>query len=468
MGGRIASLGALRLSGHHGVTAGRVDRVSAADIMQLTSDVGPVPMQIGACLMLDASGFDPVMFQRHIAARVLAVPRMRQVLVRTPPGCGRPVWVDDPAFDVRDHVRQQRCPPPGDEQALLDLVADAVTARLPMSRPLWAAIIVTGLTGHAAALIVVLHHVLADGIGGLAVLASLADGAGAPPGGVTVPPPPPGGIPAPPPSPGALAADAWAGRLLGLRRLPHARGVIRRSAAELGGRVPARAPRCSLNRPTGPRRRIAVVTADLDRVRALAHRHGGTVNDVMLAAIAGSLGRLLASRGEPLPELVVSVPVSARASATTRQLGNQAGVMPVTIPTGGDLRDRLERTAAVTRARKGPAPGASAVLLSAAFRLLAWSGMFGWFINHQHLVHTFITNVRGPAQRLRVGGATVSAVIPVTVATGNVTVSFGVLSYAGTLALTVIADPAQLPDLAVLTSALGQELAGCTGGTHPP
>ena len=458
MGERIASLGLLRVSGHRGVTAGRVDRVSAGDIMQITSDVGPVPMQIGACLLLDASGFDPAAFGRHIATRILAVPRMRQVLVRTPPGCGRPVWVDDPAFDARNHVRQQRCPAPGDEQALLGLVADTVTARLPVSRPPWAAIVVTGLTGltgHAAALIVVLHHMLADGIGGLAVLASLADGAAD--GPLTALP---DGFPVPPPSPGALAADAWAARLRSLRRLPSALEAIRRSAAELGGRVPARAPQCSLNRPTGPRRRIAVVTADLDSVRALAHRHGGTVNDVMLAAIAGGLGRLLASRGESLPELVVSVPVSARASATTRQLGNQAGVMPVTIPTGGGLRDRLERTVAVTRARKGPAPGASAVLLGAAFRFLAWSGMFRWFINHQHLVHTFITNVRGPAERLRVGGATVTAVIPVTVATGNVTVSFGVLSYAGTLALTVITDPAQLPDLDVLTGALRQELRG--------
>jgi len=452
---------------------GTVDRLSAADVMQLITDVGPAPMQIGACLLLDAGpGFDAADVRRCLAARIPAVPRLRQRLVRTPPGCGRPVWLDDPAFDVRHHVREQRCPAPGDDDALLGLVADVVSTPLPLSRPPWGAVLVTGLTGHSAALILVLHHVLADGIGGLAVLASLADGDPAGPGGPGDRGPPgmpaaaPDGFPAPAPSRRSLAADAWAGRLRALRGLPGAISTVRRSAAELGVRSPARAARCSLNQPTGPRRRIAVVTAGLGQVRALAHAHGGTVNDVILAAVAGAVRRLLASRGETLPALVVSVPVSARAFASAGHLGNEAGVMPVTLPTGGDLASRLDRTAAITRARKAPAPGASAVLLGTAFRLLAALGVFRWFINHQRLVHTFITNVRGPPRRLRLGGATISAVVPATVTAGNVTVSFGVLSYAGTLAVTVVADPGRLPDLEVLTAALRQELAACSG-TNP-
>ncbi|HEY1345832.1 MAG TPA: wax ester/triacylglycerol synthase domain-containing protein, partial [Streptosporangiaceae bacterium] len=297
-----------------------MDRLSATDVMQLITDVGPVPMQIGACLLLDAGpGFDAAAVRRCLAARIQAVPRLRQRLVRTPPGCGRPVWLDDPAFDVRHHVREQRCPAPGDDDALLGLVADVVATPLPLSRPPWGAVLVTGLTGHSAALILVLHHVLADGLGGLAVLASLADGDPAGPGGPgdrgppEVPAAAPDGFPAPAPSRRSLAADAWAGRLRALRGLPGAVSRVRRSAAELGVRSPARAARCSLNQPTGPRRRIAVVTAGLAEVRALAHAHGGTVNDVILAAVAGAVRRLLAGRGETLPALVVSVPVSARA-----------------------------------------------------------------------------------------------------------------------------------------------------------
>ena len=451
-----------------------MDRLSAADVMQLITDVGPAPMQIGACLLLDAGpGFDAGAVRRCLTTRIPAVPRLRQRLVRTPPGCGRAVWLDDPAFDVRHHVYERRCPAPGDEDALLALAADVVTTRLPLSRPPWRAVLVTGLTGHAAALILVLHHVLADGIGGLAVLADLTDGDPAGPGrpagwgGPELPGAHRGGFPAPAPSRRALAADAWAGRLRGLRGLPGAMSTVRRSAAELGIRSPARAARCSLNQPTGPHRRIAVVTTGLGEVKALAHAHGGTVNDVILAVVTGAAGRLLASRGEALPTLVVSVPVSARTSASAGHLGNEAGVMPVALPTGGDLASRLDRTAAITRARKAPVPGASAVLLGAAFRLLATLGMFRWFINHQRRVHTFITNVRGPSERLRLGGATIGAVVPVTVTAGNVTVSFGVLSYAGTLTVTVVADPGRLPDLEVLTGALRQELADAGQGANP-
>src|SRR6266536_4018540 len=89
-------------------------------------------MQVGACLLLDAGpAFDLSVAQRLVAERVRAVPRLRQRLVRTPPGCGRPVWVDDPSFDISRHLRRTRCPPPGDERALLDLAADVITEPLP-------------------------------------------------------------------------------------------------------------------------------------------------------------------------------------------------------------------------------------------------------------------------------------------------------------------------------------------------
>jgi WS/DGAT/MGAT family acyltransferase len=446
-----------RLPAYHrqdGRGSGQVDRAGAADMTQLASDVGPVPMQIGACLVLDSRpGIDVAAMQLCIAERIRTVPRLRQRLVRTPPGCGRPIWVDDPTFDVRHHVRHQRCPAPGDEQALLGLVADVVSEPLPMSRPLWTAVLVTGLTGHSGGLIMVLHHVLADGIGGLAVLASLADGGPGMPAGEA------DDYPARTPSRRRLAADAWAARLRGLRDLPGAARTIRHSAAELGGGPPGRAARCSLNKPTSAGRRIAVVPASLSSVHALARSRGGTVNDVMLTVITGALRQLLESRGEALPALVVSVPISARRSAAAGHLGNQVGVLPVALPTGGEFRERLDQITAIMRARKGPAPGASAILLGAAFRLLAWLGLFRWFINHQPLVHTFMTNVRGPSERMSLCGATISAVIPVTLTTGNVTVSFGMLSYAGTITLTVIADAEHLADLDILTTALRLELS---------
>ena len=156
-----------------------IERASAIDLMELASDFGPLPLQVGAILVFGSGESVAVGEVRDaLARRVCAVPRLRQQLVSTPPGCGRPVWVDDPKFDVARHVHEVACSQPGDEgQVLLRAAAEVVTVPLPPSQPLWSATIVTGLAGDACALIVVFHHVLADGMGGLAVLASLIDGA---------------------------------------------------------------------------------------------------------------------------------------------------------------------------------------------------------------------------------------------------------------------------------------------------
>ena len=439
-------------------TAARVpvDRASPADLMQLATDVGPAPMNVGAVLVLGTGlGFSVQEAQRLLGERARAVPRLRQRLRRAPPGCGRPFWADDPAFDSRHHVRQLPCPPPGDERALLEVAAAVTLASLPRSRPLWSATFVTGLAGGGTGLVIVMNHVLADGIGGLAVLATLVDKApGLPPGN-------PGRARFPVPAPGTrtLAADAWAGRARGLTRLARSARTLRQGLAELGGaHPPRRLPPTSLNRPTGPQRRLDVVAADLAAIRDLGHAHGGTVNDVVLAAIAGAIRALLASRGEELGLVTASVPVSARQAAAGGQLGNQVGTMPVALPAGGDLAARVTRIAAITRERKTAARGTSAALLGPPFRLLAPTGLLRWFFNRQRLVHTFVTNLRGPAEPLTFAGAPIRAVIPIPATTGNVTVTFGVLSYAGMLRITVLSDPSQMPDVAVLTAALRQEL----------
>ena len=433
-----------------------VDRASPADLMQLATDVGPAPMHVGAVLVLAAGpGFSVAEAQRLLGERIHAVLRLRQRLRRAPLGCGRPFWADDPAFDLRHHVRQLPCPPPGDERALLKVAAAVTGAPLPRSRPLWSATFVTGLAGGGTGLVIVMNHVLADGIGGLAILARLVDESPGLPSGH----PERARFPVPAPGARTLAADAWAGRA---RRLTHPASsvrTIRQGLAELGGtRPPRRLPATSLNRPTGPQRRIDVVAADLATVRDLGHAHGGTVNDVILAAIAGALRALLASRGEQLDLVTVSVPVSARQVATGGQFGNQVGVMPVALPADGDLAARVTRIAAITRERKTAARGSSAAVLGLPFRLLAPTGLLRWYINRQRLIHTFATNLRGPAEPLTFAGAPVQAVIPIPNTTGNVTVTFGALSYAGTLRITVLSDPSRMPDAAVLTATLRQEL----------
>ena len=131
-------------------------------------------------------------------------------------------------------------------------------------------------------------------------------------------------------------------------------------------------------------------------MRAVAHAHGATVNDVVLAAVAAALHELMASRGEHVDRFVVSIPVAARPMTNVTELGNRVGIVPVDIPATGDLSDRLEAIAATTRSAKKAPRGASASLIGPLFRLLAFMGILNWFINRQHLVNTFVTNLAGP------------------------------------------------------------------------
>jgi diacylglycerol O-acyltransferase / wax synthase len=444
-----------------------VERASAADLMQAATRDGGAAGHIGAVLVLDAApGFGVEQARRVLGERIGMVPRLRQRLHRAPPGCGRPYWADDPAFDVDAHVRQVRCPPPGDERALLDLAAAQLGVPMPRSRPLWSATFATGLADGRTGLLVVMDHVLADGIAGMAVLGALVDQA------TGTARTPSSRFPVPEPRPPELAADAWRGRLglLGRPGRPgrlkpgsprRARGLrrIREGIAELGGaRSTYRRPVTSLNQPVGPRRRLDAVAVDLAAVRDLGHAHGGTVNDVLLAAVAGALRTLLAGRGEQLGEVSIVVPVAARTTVSEDELGNQIGIMPVTVPAAGDLAVRVTRTARITRERKSHARGASATLFVPAFLLLARTGLLRWFTRHQRAVQTFLTNLHGPDDLLTFGGAPVRAIIAIPSTTGNVTVTFAAASYTGTLCVTILSDPSRIPDAPALAAALRREL----------
>jgi WS/DGAT/MGAT family acyltransferase len=422
--------------------------------MTLATDVGPAPMHVGAVLVVDAAdrGLEPEAVARSVERRVGAVPRLRQVLQPTPFGLGRDVWVDAPGFDAGDHVHVVRCPAPGDEGALLGLAAEVLATPFPADRPRWQATVVHGLADGRLALVPTFHHVVADGVGGLAVLASLVDGA-------TVPdrqPPP-----AAPPSTAALVRDVARSRAAAVRSLPAAARRTWTALVELlagGIRLPAR---CSLNQPGGPRRRLGVVRTDLAAVLAVAHAAGATLNDVVLVAVGDALDALLRRRDEHVTTFVVSVPVSGRRSTDVTELGNQVGVVPVEVPADGPQDQRLAVVSERMRAVRAQPRGASTSVIGPLFGLLARLGIFRWFVEHQRLVHTFVTNVRGPEERLAFLGAEVEQVLPMTATPGNVTVSFAVLSYAGTLALVVVADADACTEdeVALLQEGLDEALA---------
>ncbi len=434
-----------------------IERATSNDMLQLTYDVGSVPAQVGAVLLLAGPAPAPDAARRAFAARIAGVPRLRQRLQPVPLGCGRPIWIDDQSFDITNHVHSLACSTPGDDRALYDLAADLVTTRLDRARPLWRTTVVTGLTHGRWAVIMVFHHVLADGIGGLTVLAHLADG---------LTPPVDARAPAPPPPLWRLALDAAGQRA---RTITHLPGTLRRTADGIAQSLPGitlHTPRTSLNRPTGPRRRLAVARVALDPVRAVAHEHQATVNDVVLAAVTGAIHTVLQRRGEDVTTLVVSVPVSARASAGA-ELGNQVGVLPVVLPAAGDAEERLTQIARITRDRKHGQRGASAAVLEPAFRLLATLGAVRWLLDRQRMINTFVTNLRGPTQPMRLLGAPVLDVVIVNGTTGNVSVAFGVLSYAGALNVSVIADPGVCHEHDALTAALQQQLSSLIARATP-
>jgi WS/DGAT/MGAT family acyltransferase len=430
-----------------------IERASPSDRAFLAMESGEVPEQFGVVLMLDeGGGLDLDRARRLIGERVPAVPRLRQRLVRVPPGCGGPIWVDDPRFDIRRHVRAVACREPGDEPALLHTALSVIMRPLPRTTPLWSAVLVTGPAGNTLALVIVLHHALADGVGGLAVLAELIDGPSRAPEVC---------FPRPAPAPASLARDAFAARLGALRHARQSWHLLRKSMAAAGGGLrPPRAAPSSLNRPTGPRRQLAVVRADLAALRAAAHRHGATANDAVLVAVAGALHHVLVTRGKPLGMLLMTVPVSGRRPDGGSSLGNMVSPMLVSVPATGDVAERLRQVAAQVRAHKEAATGPPPIaLLGWLFRPLAALGGFRWYMNHQHRFHTLVSHVRGPAEPVTLGGSRIISAIPVGVSPGgNIPVYFEVLSYAGTLTVTAITDPDHFPDLDTLTDALRAEL----------
>ncbi len=428
-----------------------IERTTPDDVINLATDSPTAPMQVGAVLLLDSGpDFDLDAARAALARRVSAVPRMRQRLQRTPFGCGRPIWVDDGRFDPESHIRVETCPQPRDLTAVLGIAAVLAERRLDRTRPLWSATFVTGLASGQTALIALFHHVMADGIGGLAVLAHLVDGADA---NAT----PEVWVTRPAPGVGALLVDAWHERVRAVADWRGLRRRLRATAAELRPAWRTSAPRTSLNRPVGARRRFEIVQVDLGRVHDTARSHGATVNDVVLAAVAPALRDLLESRGEWADTFVVSVPVARRKEATASELGNDVGVAPMVVSTGGRPSERLEATAAMSRELKRlPRDGD---LFAPLVRALGRLHLIRPFLERQHMINTLVTNLRGPSERLTFLEAPISEAIALSVVTGNVTVAFAVLSYAGTLTVTIVADPDACPDLHVLRDAVARHLA---------
>jgi WS/DGAT/MGAT family acyltransferase len=451
-----------------------LDRLTAQDLFMLwagdfgwSQDIGVVAILDGTRL-LDPDGrvrIDDI--RRRLEPRLDLVPRFRQLLYRPRRGLGWPLWVDDPAFDLANHVRVHPLAAPGDEAQLLQACAKLYERQWDRSRPLWQAWLLPGLPDHQVGLFLRAHHTIADGVAGLAAFGALLDlDADAP---VSVVPP---WTPAPIPSAGELLVDNLRRRLDGLGRrlsgLAHPSGPRRASSGALREFFAQRAPRTSLNRPIGPDRRLAVVRSRLELAKQVAHAHQATINDVVLAAVAGGLRQLLAGRGEDIDRLVlrVMVPISLHHERPGQARGNQDAMMMVPLPLGEpDPVRRLTRIAAETAARKHTA---HPPVTNGIFGFVAVQRATYRFQVHQRFVNLTVTNVPGPPVPLYLAGARLLELFPVVPILGNITLDVGVLSYAGQLNLTAMADRDTCPDLEVFAQGVRDALDDLARSTLLP
>src|SRR5436305_3745498 len=331
------------------------DRLSGLDSSFLHLERDAVHMHVAACAVFHGAAPAYEELLEAVESRLHLVPRYRQRLAFVPLGQGRPVWVDDPHFSVAYHVRHTALPHPGDDAQLMRLTGRVFSQVLDRGRPLWEMWVVEGLSDDRFALLSKTHHALVDGISGVDIMNVLFDTS---PDPMPVAPPDHEWTPGPLPSSAQLLADALLERatvpqemargLSATLRGPRAmarrlgQGVAGLGALALAGVQPA--PSSRFNVPIGPHRRFTWVHGALDEFKAVKNALGGTVNDVVLAAVAGGLGRYLRRHGEETEgfELRAMVPVSVRADIEHGALGNRVAAMWAPLPVGiGDPVERL-------------------------------------------------------------------------------------------------------------------------------
>ena len=436
-------------------------------------------MHVGACAVFEgpAPAYEDLV--GTVEARLHLLPRYRQRLASVPLGQGRPVWVDDPQFRLPFHVRHTALPRPGGDAQLRRLAARIFSQALDRGRPLWELWLVEGLRGGRFALVSKTHHALVDGISGVDIASVIFDAEATPQRAAAAPRP---WAPRPLPSRAQLMADALVERatmpaeafagLADLARGP--RGLIGRAGSALAGLGALTwvgldpAPRSPFNRPIGPHRRFTWVDASLDEFRQVKRAQAATINDVVLTAVSGGLGRYMRHHDLDTDGLVLKalVPVSVRNPAERGALGNRIAAMWAPLPVG--VTDAAERLRLVSEAmagvkRSGQAVGAAALTELVGFASPNLVAQAARLQTRQRLFNLVVTNVPGPQVPLYLLGRRMSAIYPMVPLAANTAVGIAVMSYAGRLHFGLNSDYDALPDLELLASDLEAATAEIVG-----
>jgi diacylglycerol O-acyltransferase len=452
-----------------------LDRLTALDASFLHQEGPTSHMHVGAVTLFEGPPPPFAELLDTLRGRLHLVPRYRQKLSAPPAGTGRPLWVDDPNFNIEYHVRHTALPRPGSEDQLLRLAARIFSQQLDRSKPLWEVWMVEGLHDGGFALITKTHHALIDGIAGVDLAQVIFDLGPVP---AEVPHPDEPWQPEPEPSATDLLA---AGALDLLRTGARAAAVAAALAARpseavrsartalegLGevawaGLTPA--PPTPLNVEIGPHRRFLGVRNDLADFKSVKDAFGGTVNDVVLTVVSGALRHWLSSRGvrtEGL-ELRALVPVSIRARDETGTLGNRIAAMRGPLPVY--IEDPVARLRAVKVAMDGlkdskQAVGAEVLASVQNFApptILAQASRLNF---STRLFNLIVTNIPGPQFPLYVRGRELVDVFPVAFLPKNHALAIAIMSYHGRMNFGLLGDYDALGDLDVIGEGIEASLA---------
>ena len=448
----------------------RYELLSPQDAAFLAAEGPSTPMHIGAAFVAEAGplatpdgGIDIARVRAFIASRLHRIPRYRQRVVYTPLR-RRPIWIDDPHFQIEYHVRHTALPRPGDAAQLRRLIGRVGEQPLARSRPLWELWIAEGLEGGKRfALISKVHHCMVDGIAGTELLTVLMSARPDEP-----PEPAPPFVPRPEPRPaelvrdelfGGLSAPFEATRSLLAALARERRGELANALRGVGAlalQTLLPASRTPLNRPIGPHRRFEHLALDLVQAKAVKDELGGTLNDVVLAVVTGAVRRFLQRRLVDVSALDfrISTPVSVRsASERGGVLGNRVSAWIVRAPVAEpDPLRRFDAIRAATRRLKESNQALGADLLSA---VTEWTGttllsLGTAFQNLGRPQNLIVTNVPGPQLRLYLVGAPLLEAYPIAPLFQNQAVIVALFSYDGRLFFGLNADAGLVPDLADL------------------
>ncbi|MFB9517538.1 wax ester/triacylglycerol synthase family O-acyltransferase [Streptomyces purpureus] len=421
------------------------------------------PMHLGALVHFAPAPADaaapPVDLLELLATRAAAIPRLRMRVRDVLLPVGGAAWFPDPDFDVHRHVRELRLPGGDFDAETARVAGELMEQPLERGRPPWEMYLLTGPDDGSFAVLVKLHHALADGMRAVAIGAGIFDEIAA---ARTPPARPrrPRTRPAPPALPGARGLmDLARARL---EELGRAVGVG--ASVVLASRLDQRGATALAAHSSGTRT-VATVTVDLERVRDVRRVAGGTANDVLLATVAGGLRRWLAERGEspPAADPRALVPVSRRRPGAPPGSGNRFSAYLLDLPLStADPAARLRavRTAMDRNKAAGPLRGAGALAVLAD-QLPPLAHRFGAPLAGgaaRMLFDLLVTNVPLPRSALSLGGRPLRALFPMAPLARGQSLAVAMSPYGGDVHIGLVADGAAVPDLDLLAAALAEEL----------